>query len=542
MKFADLSLFTAPYVARPHSGLHPGRTQKSHFCLTLLGLASLVVSTSVAWSQDMSDMMEAEYAEQMEAMEGGGYPGSGRRPPAGPQLATTGPTPWSLLSALQPDWSPLANRIRGVFTAPPPQGPPPAVGPRLYLESQVAYRYGNLPLAMDLYFGHIARGGDSAEYQRDEVQFSPLFRRPLWRTNLGVSFAVRGDEVSPGERNPITDAGINGRGNRGGGFDEFGDFGGPPEGMDQSMEEEMSMEMEMMEMEEMEMGMGMGGPDEMGERSGGRPGGRRQPTQPAAPPEPKLLKEDTVATLEQTLGLAMEIVRDGLSQRIRSGKFGRGLSDVPESDPSSLYRIGSLEVTGNEDLPMVMPGVVFVGEGQSRDTAIKANKANLDLLFHYDISLTSYPNGDVKNISRLRVVNCKTGKNLILSGAMDNSELLRLQNTGRGDPTSYINEQLETVWNIIDNRATAAPLPNLSPEVARKRVTQILSDNLMSPLRKLAEVRLFGDRGWLTDEQVEEAFVIIAGNDAMSILYGADSVAFEVIRQMASNDTGAGAS
>ncbi|MEM9366766.1 MAG: hypothetical protein AAGD07_12290 [Planctomycetota bacterium] len=487
----------------------------------------LGVTCSLPCTAALAQSMDDEFDEEM--MEDEEFDGDGPRRPAGPQLATTGPTPWSLLSALQPDWSPLAKRVRDVFTAPPPQGPPPAVGPKLYLESQVAYRYGNLPLAMDLYFGHIARGGDRAASQRDEVLFSPLFRRPIWRTNLGVSFALRGDEVSPGERNPITDSGTKGGGNQRGGFNDFDGF---DEGMDEMMEDEMEMEMEEMEMEmEMEMEeMEMGDPGGRRERFGGPPGGRRQP---APPPEPKLLKEDTVATLEQTLGLAVERVRDGLLQRLKSGKFGRALSSVPENDPSNMHRIGGFEATGNEDLPMVMPGVVFVGEGQSRDTAIKANKANLDLLFHYDVSLTSYPNGDVKNISRLRVVNCKTGKNLILSGAMDNSELLRLQRSGRGDPSSYINEQLETVWTIIDNRVTATPLPDLSPEIARKRVTQLLSDNLMSPLRKLAEVRLYGGRGWLTPEQVEEAFVIIAGNDAMTILHGADSVAFDVVRRMA---------
>jgi hypothetical protein len=75
-------------------------------------------------------------------------------------------------------------------------------------------------------------------------------------------------------------------------------------------------------------------------------------------------------------------------------------------------------------------------------------------------------------------------------------------------------------------------LPALSPEVARKRVAQVLGDSTMTPLRKLAEIRYYAYRGWLTDEELEQAFEITGGVEAMKLLHGSDSQAIEAVHKM----------
>ena len=449
------------------------------------------------------------------------------------------PSPTVMLEVFQLDWSPLAERVQQVLTSASTSQQPVALGPVLRNEAHVAYRFGNLPLALQLFHGFIARGSDAAEQQMDQIKFSKHFRKPLWHLRVGVSLGVHGDS-STTDPSPITDSGTS----RGMGNGEMG------MGMDSGM---MDMEMEMANsmqgmnegmregMAGMEEEMGMGGMDmyeeDMGMAGMGMPGmgmsgrGRRNQAAASMVPKAEMTDSEVNSRMEKFLGLVADTVKTGLSKRISDGKFGHALVDVEAESTTQGHTVNG-ETVDEAPQSMWIPSVLFVGEGNSRDTIKTAHNLELDLLFHFDVGLKENRMGAVSNISRVKVMDARNGKTLVSSAAMDNTEVERMTRVGRGSPSAYVDEQLKSLWAVVDERLTLSDLPTLSPEVARKRVAQVLGDRSMTPLRKLAEIRYYGYRGWLTPDEVEQAFEITGGPEAMKVLHGSESQAIEAIHKL----------
>lgn len=454
------------------------------------------------------------------------------------------PSPTVMLEVFQLDWSPLAERVQQVLTSASTSQQPVALGPVLRNEAHVAYRYGNLPLALQLFHGFIARGSDAAEQQMDQIKFSKHFRKPLWHLRVGVSLGVHGAS-STTDPSPITDSGTSrgmGNGEMGMGMDSgmMGmemEMANSMQGMEDAMREGMAgMEEEMgmggMDMYEEDMGMSGMGMSGMG-MSGMGMSGRGQRNQAAAPSVPKAEMTDSEVNsrMEKFLGLVADTVKNGLSKRISDGKFGHALVDVEAESTTQGHTVNG-ETVDEAPQSMWIPSVLFVGEGNSRDTIKTAHNLELDLLFHFDVGLKENRMGAVSNISRVKVMDARTGKTLVSSGAMDNTEVERMTRVGRGSPSAYVDEQLKSLWAVVDERLTLSDLPTLSPEVARKRVAQVLGDRSMTPLRKLAEIRYYGYRGWLTPDEVEQAFEITGGPDAMKVLHGSESQAIEAVHKL----------
>ncbi|MEP5991655.1 hypothetical protein [Rhodopirellula bahusiensis] len=470
---------------------------------------------------------------------GSGYGGQSNS--GGGNLA---PSPMVMLQVFRLDWSPLTERVQQVFTNATASQQPVALGPVLRNEAHVAYRYGNLPLALQLFHGFIARGSDAAEQQMDQIKFSKHFRKPLWHLRVGVSLGVHGDS-STTDPSPITSSGSSngmGRGDMGmdaGMMEMDMAMGNPGPGMEGAMRDGMGMDdMSMGEMdmyaEDMGMGgpgMGMGGPG-MGGRGMGMPGrGGRNRNAAAMAPKAEMTDSEVNSRMEKFLGLVAESVKTGLSKRISDGKFGHALTDVERESTTQGHTVNGDSVDDAAQ-SMWIPSVLFVGEGNSRDTIKTAHNLELDLLFHFDVGLKENRVGAVSNISRVKVLDARTGKTLVSSGPMENTEVERMNRVGRGSASSYVDEQLKSLWAVVDERLTLSDLPTLSPEVARKRVAQVLGDSSMTPLRKLAEIRYYGYRGWLTEEEVEQAFEITGGPDAMKVLHGSDTQAIEAIHEL----------
>nr|WP_236696534.1 hypothetical protein [Rhodopirellula islandica] len=583
-KSADLS----PRLSSPLAGWKLCLTA---FCLT----AGVTTFSSVALAQGQQAAMEAAERAAMEAQARGddvspgygGPPGSGGPPGYGGMEpgyegmdsyememgsgygmddpyggsgyggqsnsgrgANMQPSPMVMLELFNPDWSPLTERVQQIFASAAAPKTPVALGPVLRNEAHVAYRYGNLPLALQLFHGFIARGSDAAERQMDQIKFSKHFRKPLWHLRIGTSLAVHGDS-STADPSPITESGSSGGMGRGGmspdgmGMDSgmmemaMGSgmdpgmmgpgMGGPGPGGPNGMG--MGGEMPMGDMGMYEGDMGMGGPG-MGMPGMGMPGrGGRNPAAGMAVPKAEMTDEEVDARMETFLGLVAETVKSGLSKRITEGKFGHALTDVEPESTTQGHTVNGDSVD-QAAKSMWIPSVLFVGEGNSRETVKTAHEHGLDLLVHFDVGLKENRVGAVSNISRVKVLDARTGKTLVSSGPMDNTEVERMTRVGRGSPSAYVDEQLKSLWAVVDERLTLSDLPTLSPEVARKRVAQVLGDSSMTPLRKLAEIRYYGYRGWLTTEEVEQAFEITGGVDAMKVLHGSDTQAIEAIHKL----------
>jgi hypothetical protein len=497
--------------------------------------------------------MEMEYGGMDDPYSGSGYGGG---PSNSGRGANLNPSPVVMLELFNPDWSPLTERVQQLLTSASAPQRPVALGPVLRNEAHVAYRYGNLPLALQLFHGFIARGSDAAQQQMDQIKFSKHFRKPLWHLRIGTSLGIHGDS-STSDPSPITgSSGGNGRGGMGPGGMEM-DAGMMDMAMGAGMEPGMmdpgmmgpggpgmgapgmgpgmggEMPMGDMGMYEEDMGMsGMGGPG-MGPGMGmGMPGrGGRNRAAAMSVPKAEMTDKEVDARLQRFLGLVAETVKAGLSKRISEGKFGHALTDVEPESQTQGHTVNGDSVD-SADKSMWIPSVLFVGEGNSRETIKTAHHLGLDLLFHFDVGLKENRVGAVSNISRVKVLDARTGKTLVSSAAMDNTEVERMTRVGRGSPSAYVDEQMKSLWAVVDERLTLSDLPALSPEVARKRVAQVLGDSTMTPLRKLAEIRYYAYRGWLTDEELEQAFEITGGVEAMKLLHGSDSQAIEAVHKM----------
>lgn len=487
-------------------------------CLRLLGLIGwLAMASPAVWGQNEDDMYDME-------MEEGGYGdgefGDGGRS-QGPRDTTLvlPPTPIAMAQLFAPDWQPVVSEFASLVADQRADAGPTIVGPKLRNESHIAMRYGNLPLARELYYGHLARGSEAAIADLESIQFSGHLRRPAWHLRWAMSVGLHGDTEA--EPSPIK-AGQTGMGDRSG----MGDFGmDEMSGMeDEMMMEDMEMDTEMMEME-MEMEMD-------GSNMGRQPGGRS--AAPAAPviPDAQMTNPEVTQRLDELMGLVATTVANGLETRFRGGNFGRALMDVAEEDETQGYTVGGDTVSPSEH-SMWLPGIPFLGEANSRETVEMARQQNVEFLVHFDVALKEFRGGQVQNISRVKVIDIRSGKTVVSSGGMDSREVSRLLSTNRGSAEGHIAEQLETFWKILDSRLALIPFPTLSADVVKRRISQLVADNSLSTLRKLAEIRLYAHQGLLTEDETAQAFEIAGSIDAITILYGAESQAIEAVRSLA---------
>ena len=518
--------------------------------------------------EDMDDMMD-DFGDDGSGYGGGygsagGYGGGGR-----------GTGSRALLSSPQADamdvygatFASLRDQLSFSPLFAPAQVAPVESGPFLGREAEDAFKAGNPLLALALMFGHMSVEERDALVALQTVKYNALLRRPVWNIRWGVSLSVRGDitgdpqpikEGASSQRRRSGAGGANfagpgaGRGgglNAGGfdsgdGFPGGGQLGGliEDEGMYEGMEDGMEMGDE----------MGMEGMEGMAQGYGRGTGRQQQNAAAAAPsiPAREMLSEQAQVVFDKNLGLVASVVGDELRKRFEQGAFGPLFATVTAPIPpvdgnegpgnasaNSSHVVGSsvndLLMDAGQSMPMWQPGVIFLGEAPVADIMQNARAAQVDLLLHFDISLNAGNNDYVKNTSRCRLMNVATGKQLIVSKGMSNSEVTQVTRAGRQTERDYVMSQLSPVLNFIDREATVSDLPPLTPEIARRRVEALVGSPQSRSLRTLAEVRMYQAKNLLTAEEVEVVFDIVGGPDGLLMLHGPQLEKLEMARQWA---------
>jgi len=409
-------------------------------------------------------------------------------------------------------------------------------GPKFAGEALAAVQAGDLPAAADLYHAHLAVEYEHSKDALAEVQLSKLLRKPVWHLRCGLSLKVRG-EVEGDSYNPISaNMSSSGGGYGGDGYGGGDPYGGGGGGYD-------------------DQGGGYGGEEPYGDSDpyggddpyGGNPyGGPSAPTKTAQPAAPvrnrEMLNKDIDQRMSETLGTVAEVFKERFNDYYSSGKLGSALTDVtPKPSANTAGRRGRTTPVSlieskyeqNSDLPMWVPGLVFVGEDESATTLAQAKEAGLDYLFHFDIAVKQDRGQPVQNRSRCRVYDVKSGKVVASSGKFDNMEVMQLgqrrsrtarrPKTDSGSPSAnYINDAMNALTLGLNKNVTLIPMPQLSATAARKRVSSLLSTPPSQLFQTLAEIRVYQSQGLLADGDVEQAFQIIAGNDGLTLLYGTE--------------------
>ena len=520
--------------------------------------------------EDMDDMMD-DFGDDGSGYGGGGYGSAGGYGGGGRGTGSR-----ALLSSPQADamdvygatFASLRDQLSFSPLFAPAQVAPVESGPFLGREAEDAFKAGNPLLALALMFGHMSVEERDALVALQTVKYNALLRRPVWNIRWGVSLSVRGDitgdpqpikEGASSQRRRSGAGGANfagpgagrGGGLNAGGFDSGDGF--PGGGQLGGLIEDEGM------YEGMEDGMEMG--DEMGDEMGmegmaqgyGRGTGRQQQNAAAAAPSipaREMLSEQARVVFDKNLGLVASVVGDELRKRFEQGAFGPLFATVTAPTPpvdgngaagnagaNSSHVVGSsvndLLMDAGQSMPMWQPGVIFLGEAPVADIMQNARAAQVDLLLHFDISLNAGNNDYVKNTSRCRLMNVATGKQLIISKGMSNSEVTQVTRAGRQTERDYVMSQLSPVLNFIDREATVSDLPPLTPEIARRRVEALVGSPQSRSLRTLAEVRMYQAKNLLTAEEVEVVFDIVGGPDGLLMLHGPQLEKLEMARQWA---------
>ncbi|TWU48461.1 hypothetical protein [Rubripirellula reticaptiva] len=410
-------------------------------------------------------------------------------------------------------------------------------GPVLSREADQAFAAGNSAIAIELMCGHMATEYDEASAVIRSAKFSMSLRRPVWALRWGASIAIRGSEEVT-DPSPIRE-GATPPGRRmaagGGGYDDS--MSGYPDEEMQGMDDSMRMEQEMQDA--MQSGMGMDG-----EYGMDGPGGPMVRPKPPVQKVREMLDAGTEKVMDENLGLVATMVAEDFASRFSSGDFGAlftGVAPPPPVDPRAggqpVVPVGAappvrssmmspeldetLSITP-EPLPMWKPGLNFVGSGPSNDMLADAKRNGIDFLLHFDVLLKPGRTGKTQNVSRCRLFNVATGKQLALTKGIDSLEASQLVASGRmADERAYVTEQMGTLFALIERETKLVPMPTaLTAAAARGRVAVLIGGAKAKTLQTLAEIRLYQSLGLLTEPEVEMAFDIVGGADALLFLHG----------------------
>ena len=287
--------------------------------------------------------------------------------------------------------------------------------------------------------------------------------------------------------------------------------------------------------DEMMMG-GRGRGPRPGMGPGGAAGAAATPSMRLQAIERSMLSEAAQTELSENLGVVATAIADEMQKRYSDGQFGLALVDVaPGSGNRETVSSGFVDLLEGADieLPLWQPGIVYLGIADSDQNVTRARKAGVDLMIHIDVLLKPGREDFVQNISRARLIHVPSGKSLGVSKTMDSLDFTRESQRKGRTGREYVDEQLANFFSIIDRETATRNLPALTPEIARKRVGQILSGGGSRNLRSLAEVRLFQNQGLLTEEEVLTAFDIVGGTDAMQLIYASDDERIKIVHKWA---------
>ena len=283
------------------------------------------------------------------------------------------------------------------------------------------------------------------------------------------------------------------------------------------------------------------------------------PSRAPAIPVRNMLSPEAGEQLDSTIGLVAKVTAEQFKKRFQRGDFGPVFASVSAPEPVEPVRGGGRPLaaapssvsmsaalndalsTAPEPLPMWQPGIVYLGLVDSFVDAIPAARAaNIDLILHFDVALKPGRNETMQNISRCRLIDVAAKKSIAVSKGMDNREAAQMAGAGRMGEREYVEEQLSNLFGIIDRQVKVVDLPTLTPEVARRRIAALIASPNSRSLRTLAEVRLYEARELIDASEVEAAFDIVGGVDALMLLHGSLDERLAMAREWAIKSQGGG--
>lgn len=472
-----------------------------------MGISGGVPNSGGAPSPNPGDM--AQYSNTNGGRPGG--PGAG-----GPQTPGLAPLGSEGMEGAVGGPGSFGSMGPGGQASPTPSGPPKPAEDAPYLEkAKYAFSIGREPEAYKFALAHALSGAEDANAVLDEVQWV----KDLMSPNSGVTFALGMDLKAPAgitDYKPIGSTSDLATPGPGGGRD----MGLPAPGM-------------------------MGGPGALG--GGGAPAGRK----------------DDPDTFNRATGEMGRAFIRMFEERFAEGKFGKLFTEVENAagsinsapamgggmggfDGGSAGATGIAPIGGGPEGMMgpggmgrgamggpggvgpgvakktqsighrMTPGLAYIGTGTMGELKTKATKDGFDCLVFFDVQVEQNKRtGRVTNDTRVQVVSLKSGKVIASSKKLNNIEVQKKMEDGQGDG---IDTALQVVFSKIDEQVILTTLPTLKPEVAQKRISDLVNSKQVPTLKALGEVCLFHHLKLINDEERTSAYeLLLEGADGNTL-------------------------
>lgn len=165
------------------------------------------------------------------------------------------------------------------------------------------------------------------------------------------------------------------------------------------------------------------------------------------------------------------------------------------------------------------PGLSYIGIESTANLVKTAKKEGFDGLVVFEVAVSvNRRNGTVNNECKAKLVNLSDGKPIIGSKVLKNTEVQK--ELAKSDGDGGVEKVMQPILDKLDEKFSLNDLPSvITAEVIKsKRLGTLISDRSKLKLDALMEVKLYQEKGFLTDGEVEVAFDAILGSDVAAKL------------------------
>jgi hypothetical protein len=133
-----------------------------------------------------------------------------------------------------------------------------------------------------------------------------------------------------------------------------------------------------------------------------------------------------------------------------------------------------------------------------KDASALARRSSADVLVSFEVTVRpARVNSFVNNTIKIRLSNLKDGKVWLVTDQINNYEVLNARKRGPGG-ADVVAQEVTRVVETIEKAYPMVPLPaSVTPEAARKRVSDLAKEKTSDPLPMLLEARYYVATGLL---------------------------------------------
>jgi hypothetical protein len=210
-----------------------------------------------------------------------------------------------------------------------------------------------------------------------------------------------------------------------------------------------------------------------------------------------------------------EFMKSAATQTVEAPKANTGYGSSSSGGYGHQGRGGTQKAEENT-FPQIMPGIVFVGEGQEKRLVEKAREQDLDVLLIFQVRASVTRKGVPMNNTKMLLYEVASGKQ-VFDGTNINNVQVSAQRQ-KGVAADGIEEATNELFEAADARFSMQEMPDLNPEHALLRVGMLVGDDSSSPvpvtnpLPVLVEIHYYEARKLITTEQLVQAYQRLLGD------------------------------